>query len=83
MKVPEMNPAIASKAPVKVAVEAGKVYWWCSCGYSASQPFCDGSHKGRGMAPRKFTAETTGDLWFCQCKHTAHPPLCDGSHKKL
>ncbi len=76
-------PIAAGKAPIKVAVEAGKDYWWCSCGKSAAQPFCDGSHKGTGLAPMKYTAEADGDAWFCACKATAKSPMCDGSHKKI
>jgi CDGSH-type Zn-finger protein len=66
--------------PIAVDVEAGKIYWWCSCGRSASQPFCDGTHKGSEYAPMKYTAAESGRLWFCACKQTGSPPLCDGSH---
>jgi len=66
--------------PIAIDVDAGKTYWWCSCGRSASQPFCDGTHKGSEYAPMKYTAGETGRLWFCTCKRTASPPLCDGSH---
>jgi len=76
-------PVVAGKAPIKIAVEEGKDYWWCSCGKSAKQPFCDGSHKGTSFTPMKYTAEKTGDAWFCACKGTAKAPLCDGTHKKL
>ena len=74
-------PVVAGRAPIKVEVIAGKDYWWCACGKSASQPFCDGSHKGTGLAPMQYTAEKDGDAWFCACKHTTHAPMCDGSHK--
>ena len=77
------EPVVAAKAPIKVALEAGKDYWWCSCGMSKNQPFCDGTHKGSGMVPMKYTAEKTGDHWMCACKHTKNKPLCDGSHKTL
>lgn len=77
------EPTIAQKAPYKVAVEAGKSYWWCACGKSAKQPFCDGSHKGTEFTPVKYDAEKTGDAWFCGCKHTAKTPMCDGTHKGL
>jgi CDGSH-type Zn-finger protein len=74
---------IAQKSPYGVAVEAGKTYYWCSCGKSAKQPFCDGSHKGSEFAPLAWTAEKTETVWFCGCKHTASQPLCDGAHKTL
>jgi len=77
------EPTIASKTPFPVDVEAGKSYWWCSCGKSQKQPFCDGSHKGSEFTPTEFKATESKKVWFCGCKHTAAPPLCDGSHKKL
>lgn len=77
------EPTIAQKSPYAVAVEAGKDYWWCACGRSANQPFCDGSHKGSGFTPIKYTAEKSGDHWLCQCKHSNKKPLCDGTHKTL
>ncbi len=77
------QPVIAQKAPHPVEVEAGKSYWWCTCGQSSKQPFCDGSHKGGAFSPMKYTAEKDGKLWFCGCKATAKAPLCDGAHSKL
>jgi CDGSH-type Zn-finger protein len=77
------DPVIASRTPYAVDVETGKTYWWCTCGKSAKQPFCDGSHKGSSFTPMKYDADKTGTVWFCGCKHTAHAPLCDGAHKKL
>lgn len=77
------EPVIAAKAPVKVTLEAGQDYWFCTCGKSSTQPFCDGKHKGSGFAPKKFTAEKSGDAWLCQCKHSANAPFCDGAHKSL
>lgn len=74
---------VAAKAPTGVDVEAGKTYWWCRCGRSARQPFCDGSHKGTDLAPLKYDAVQDGKVWFCCCKQTAREPLCDGSHKRL
>lgn len=71
------------KSPIPVDVIAGKEYWWCACGKSQNQPFCDGSHKGSQFSPVKYTATETKQVWFCVCKTTGNPPLCDGSHSKL
>jgi len=60
-----------------------KEYWWCACGRSAGQPFCDGSHKGSGIEPVAFKAAKDGKAWLCRCKRTKTPPYCDGSHKGL
>jgi len=77
------TPKIAQKAPYLVDVEEGKTYYWCSCGLSAKQPFCDGSHKGSAFTPLPYTAGKTGQVAFCGCKATANQPLCDGAHRKL
>lgn len=74
---------IAQKSPFEVEVEAGKDYFWCACGRSKTQPFCDGSHKGTEFRPVVYKAEENGTLWFCGCKQTGSPPLCDGTHSKL
>jgi CDGSH-type Zn-finger protein len=74
---------VAQKAPYAVDVEAGKSYWWCACGKSAAQPFCDGSHKGSDFTPTEFKAEESKTVYFCGCKHGGNGALCDGSHKKL
>ena len=74
---------VAQKSPFPFAAEAGKKYAWCACGRSATQPFCDGSHKGSGLAPVIFTAEKSETLWMCGCKHTKEPPFCDGTHNTL
>jgi CDGSH iron-sulfur domain-containing protein 3 len=76
-------PRIAQKAPFPVEVEAGKTYFWCACGQSANQPFCDGSHKGGAFSPVKFTAEEAKRVWLCGCKQSANRPFCDGTHKAL
>jgi CDGSH iron-sulfur domain-containing protein 3 len=77
------KPEVAQKAPYAVEIEAGKNYAWCACGKSASQPFCDGSHKGTGIAPNVFKAEETKTAYLCGCKQTANSPFCDGTHSKL
>ena len=69
-----------SNAPVEVSLKAGKEYYWCACGKSATQPFCDGAHKGTAIEPLAFTAEKTDKVWLCNCKRTKTPPFCDGSH---
>ena len=74
---------VAGKAPMPVEVVAGKAYFWCTCGQSKNQPFCDGSHKGSEFTPVRFEATESKKAWFCACKHTAHQPLCDGTHKSL
>lgn len=77
------TPKIAQKAPYPVDVEEGKSYFWCTCGQSAKQPFCDGSHKGTDFAPMQYTAEASKKVFFCGCKATGNSPVCDGSHDKL
>ncbi|MBS0126581.1 CDGSH iron-sulfur domain-containing protein [Thetidibacter halocola] len=77
------TPIIAQKSPYAIDVAAGKSYFWCACGQSKNQPFCDGSHKGTEFSPVKYTAEKDGKAFFCGCKHSARAPLCDGSHSKL
>lgn len=77
------TPKIAQTSPLPVEVTAGKSYFWCSCGQSANQPFCDGSHKDTSFTPVKFTAEKDGKVFFCGCKHSNNQPMCDGSHAKL
>lgn len=76
-------PVIAQKEPFAVEVEAGRAYFWCACGRSQRQPFCDGSHKGTGFEPVRYVAEKSGKVFFCGCKHSARKPLCDGTHKSL
>lgn len=78
-----MKGEIAAKAPAAIEVEAGKSYWWCACGKSQRQPFCDGSHKGGPFTPQEYKAEKSGTVYFCACKQTGRAPLCDGSHNKL
>lgn len=71
----------AGDTPLKVDLIAGETYVWCACGRSATQPFCDGSHKGTGIDPLVFVARKSEAAFLCNCKQTLTPPLCDGSHK--
>lgn len=77
------KPEVAGKQPIAVDVKAGETYYWCSCGKSANQPFCDGSHKGTSFSPVAFTAEKNDTVYFCTCKQTKNAPFCDGAHKNL
>ena len=77
------EPTIPQKAPYGVEVEEGKKYFWCSCGESSNQPYCDGSHKGSDFTPVMYEADKTGTVWMCGCKKTNGSPMCDGSHTSL
>ena len=72
----------AGDSAIVVEVEKNKSYFWCSCGLSSKQPFCDGSHKNTEFSPVKFIADETKKMFFCTCKQTNNPPFCDGSHNK-
>lgn len=76
------EPVIAQKAPYAVELTPG-AYWWCACGRSKNQPFCDGSHQGTGFTPTEFTVTQARTVYLCGCKHTATAPFCNGAHKKL
>lgn len=76
------NPEIAQKSPYVVELEAG-TYWWCACGKSKTQPFCDGSHQGSDFAPVKLELTAKAKVALCGCKHSAKKPYCDGTHNKL
>ena len=75
------KPFRASDTPFAANVEQGKDYWWCACGQSKNQPFCDGTHKGSTFTPIKYSATDSKTVYFCGCKGSANKPLCDGSHK--
>lgn len=77
------KPTVADIKPIPTELEEGKEYYYCTCGKSANQPFCDGSHVGTDFKPKAFTATETGTAYLCQCKQTGNPPFCDGTHAKL
>lgn len=77
------KPEIAARSPAKVDLEAGKNYFWCRCGRSKNQPFCDGSHVVTDFKPLKFSVEESKTVFLCRCKHTGNQPYCDGTHKSV
>jgi CDGSH-type Zn-finger protein len=78
----EEEPIVASQKPAVLDLEAGE-YWWCSCGRSKDQPFCDGSHKGTSFTPEKVVIEEAGRVALCNCKHSGSRAMCDGTHSSL
>jgi len=76
------EPVSPQQAPYATEATAGETYYWCACGRSKNQPFCDGSHKGTEFQPTAFTAEKTETVYLCGCKKTGGAPFCDGSHNK-
>ena len=80
---PDDEPLCAQKGPYQVALEAGQAYFWCTCGRSAKQPFCDGSHKATSLQPLRFVADSSGTFNLCGCKSTDDKPFCDGTHNVI
>lgn len=76
------EPVCAKKGAYIENLEAGE-YWWCACGKSKTQPFCDGSHKDTDFSPVKLTVTESGSQYLCGCKKTSNPPYCDGTHNDL
>ena len=76
------DPVIAARKPMVLDLEPGD-YWWCACGQSKNQPWCDGSHKGTGFTPVKYELEEAKRVAICCCKRSKGAPICDGHHKNL
>jgi len=76
------DPKIAGKKPIVIELEPG-TYFWCKCGLSQGQPYCDGSHVDTEHTPVEFTIEEKKNYALCLCKRTGNDPFCDGTHKKL
>ena len=76
------DPVVAQKGPYERACAPGE-YWWCACGLSKAQPYCDGSHKGTGISPVHVVLENAETKYWCGCKQSASKPFCDGTHKRL
>jgi len=76
------QPEIPSKSPVVLELEPG-TYWWCACGRSTNQPWCDGAHAGTTFEPMEYTVSEKKRVALCNCKHTETAPLCDGNHRNL
>ncbi len=78
-----MSAVVFDNKPVAVDLEEGREYYFCTCGKSINQPFCDGSHNGSDMSPQVFTAQLTGTAYLCQCKKSGNLPFCDGAHSAV
>lgn len=76
-------PKVFKKGSIRIDVKQGQTYYWCACGLSVNQPFCDGSHKGTEFSPMQYVAAEDKTVGFCGCKYSKNKPLCDGSHKFL
>jgi CDGSH-type Zn-finger protein len=76
------DPEIAKTKPAVLDLEPGE-YWWCACGRSKNQPYCDGSHEATSFTPVAFTVDERKRVALCQCKRSAKKPFCDGTHSKL
>lgn len=77
------TPKIVDRKPIKVEGKKGEEQYWCACGLSKNQPYCDGSHRTTTIKPIGFTFKESGDSYLCMCKNTKNPPYCDGTHAKL
>lgn len=79
----DARPMVAQESPMAVDLMEGETVWWCACGRSQTQPYCDGSHEGTGIEPIEWTAKRSKTYYLCCCKQSRKPPICDGSHNSL
>jgi len=70
------------KSPYAVELQPGDHYY-CTCGKSTNQPFCNGAHKGSEFVPTKVTVTATETKYLCGCRNSKNGPFCDGSHQSL
>ncbi len=77
-----VQPVIAQKGPYVATLEPGE-YYWCACGRSTTQPFCNGLHRGTEFNPKRFTVAKAGKFFLCGCKHSSKKPFCDRTHRNL
>jgi CDGSH-type Zn-finger protein len=73
----------AKRSPIPVDVKDGETYYYCTCGKSKNQPFCDGSHSGTKFTPMAWKATATEQKYFCLCRQSGNKPFCDGTHNKM
>ncbi len=76
------EPVSPKKQPYVVKLAPG-AYYWCACGRSKRQPYCDGSHRGTLHSPLKVAQVEAGEVKLCGCKQSATKPYCDCTHEKL
>lgn len=76
------KPIVYDTKSVRLEMEAGS-YWWCACGRSKNQPWCDGAHRGTGITPVQTVIDEAKTVSMCNCKQSKNAPFCDGSHKAL
>lgn len=76
------DPVVRSLTPLRLEVTEGATYFWCACGRTQTEPWCDGSHKVTTIRPVKWVAPKSGTASVCACRATRRPGrvLCDGSH---
>lgn len=80
---PDHEARVAQRGPYEAELKAGETYFWCYCGWSENQPFCDSSHQKVDLSPHMFSVEETKTYSLCGCKKTSTPPFCDTTHETI